>query len=641
MPPKSKPKSKKTSGTIKKIKKELKPPKEELTILENVINHARSFYPGTSSSKSGSTKIKKLLKPSKRDERLKKYHWGFGLEHEMHVFHEPILSKKKITDFIVFDSENAVYNLLNSYLHSKGKKPISVADKQYLEEVAKVFEWSGRRCDRKDVLKRVNVRMPEFVTDDPFSSLSTTKRPVEEYCDQLISRERRFLRILNKSRVVRRQEEVYGKITQYPMGTCSYIMQPLSSGPTAIHYKFKTKKNGKPETLTDYTGSYHITITLPFTKKTKEKKFVAMHQNFANMIQGIEPLMIVGFFSCDPRAMGTKLKRVRGSFRVVRTGWGNLAGSDVRKFNEGIGRYADIETYWREGLKFHNLWKLDYCKNVKMNEPGAVSALSSNIRTFGSTDPARPWHRESGYPMNKPNGIELRIFDNFSSNYRSELCKFIVYIAENSRNHTAVDFVYKDQDWIQTVQEIMKHGWKAILPKGYLDKLRKNLGLSLQPKSLRASDVLHELNERLFLQNRNGDWSYLMLDHLYDKPPCIPNVNRKSWEMAFFVRLNREEHLLNKFNKFIYSLDSKLISFTEFKKKLFKLFDKKLWEPNADDIAYVMETHKLVKLTMKDGEIDKVKYLKPANWSYKDVNTELLTYWSDAMITAHLSNLLK
>ena len=37
---------------------------------------------------------------------LKKYNWGLGIEHEMHLFHAPKSSfKNTITDFTLFDSE--------------------------------------------------------------------------------------------------------------------------------------------------------------------------------------------------------------------------------------------------------------------------------------------------------------------------------------------------------------------------------------------------------------------------------------------------------------------------------------------------------------------------------------------------------
>ena len=605
----------------KTLKSSLRKKKKE-SLLTDILIHANTLPESNKSKKSRSYKDK--ASKNKRSKLLSNFKWGLGLEHEVHIFHRPHYdNKEKIQNFIVFDSDSAITEIIDKYLKSNNSK-ISATDKEFIEKIP--FELSGRKCAGEWVLKRLNTRMPEFVTNQPFA-----RKPVEFYCSQIIEQEYRFLRILDTLPRVKRQREIYGALAGFPMGTCSYIKEPIRKVSQKIKYEFNKDKSGKEKTQTDYTGSYHLTITLPFDDNTKEKEFLKMHQNFANMLQWIEPLLIIGFFSCDPRAMGTKLERVRGSFRVMRVGWGNLAGSDVRKFNEGIGRYSDIKTYWREGLKFHNLSKLKACDRATFrDEPGAISGLSSNIRTFGSTDPLRPWHRESGAPMNKPNGIEIRIFDSFNPVYLPELCKFIVYLAENSRNHECQDYVYQDKDWIEALQEIMIKGWKAELPKKYVDKLRKNLGLSLKPASLRGCDVLDEVNEKLFKQNRKGDWSFLMLEREYDDAPKIPHINRKSWEMAFFIRLNREETLLEKFNRFIYSIPSnERITFAHFSKLLFKYFPKNLWGKNVEDIAYLLETHSIIRIYIKNNKIDSIKFLKPDSWRYDNVNMEILSYWND------------
>ena len=56
-----------------------------------------------------------------------------------------------------------------------------------------------------------------------------------------------------------------------------------------------------------------------------------------------------------------------------------------------------------------------------------ISTLRSKLRTFGSTDPKRPEHRESGAGMTKPNGIEIRIFDHFKIKHlpKNPLKRFI------------------------------------------------------------------------------------------------------------------------------------------------------------------------------------------------------------------------
>jgi hypothetical protein len=115
---------------------------------------------------------------------------------------------------------------------------------------------------------------------------------------------------------------------------------------------FDKNKNGSEILLPEYNGSYHVTFTLPYTDKTTNKEFINMHQNFANQLQWLEPLMLAAYVSGDEYAPGSIKNRVRGSFSVMIIGWVNFAGSDVRLFNKGIGRYAKTPTYWRKNLNF-------------------------------------------------------------------------------------------------------------------------------------------------------------------------------------------------------------------------------------------------------------------------------------------------
>ena len=276
--------------------------------------------------------------------------------------------------------------------------------------------------------------------------------------------------------------------------------------------------------------------------------------------------------------MGTKEKRIKGSYRVMRVGWGNLAGSNVKNLKKGVGRYSNIKSYWREGLDFHDLDKLDYCKDVTVKEPGAISALSSNVRTFGATDPARLWNRVSGAPMTKPNGIEIRIFDHFNSNHLSELCKIIVYVAENSKRHKCNKYVYKNKSWIKALHNIMKNGWNAKLPIGYINELQKNLGLKIKCESTRAYDVFDTVNKELFKVNRKGDIPYLMLEREYTEPPTIPNINRNSWEFGFIMKMEREKKYKENLIEVLNSIKKDKITRTKFKNEFYKHFNKELWE---------------------------------------------------------------
>ena len=174
-------------------------------------------------------------------------------------------------------------------------------------------------------------------------------RTIVGLCEELIQQKNHFINLLKKDPITKKQIKKYGELYQYPFGMTSYLKYPESSN--ALTYQFAKDSKGKTKVREEYVGSYHITITLPYIQnKTTQKEFIEMHQNFANQLQWLEPLLLTAFFSCDDKAVGTTEKRIRGSYRILSVGWGNLAGSDVRKLKDGIGRYSVIDSYWRDGL---------------------------------------------------------------------------------------------------------------------------------------------------------------------------------------------------------------------------------------------------------------------------------------------------
>ena len=139
---------------------------------------------------------------------------------------------------------------------------------------------------------------------------------------ELRKKTRTYLNILSRDTITQKQIKKYGPLSSYPYSMTSYLKEPLN--PNHINYKLPEK------TRLEYLGSYHITITLPYVpEKITKQKFIKNHQNFANQLQWLEPLLCANLFSCDQRCIGTKNERVKGSFRVMMIGWGNFAGSDI------------------------------------------------------------------------------------------------------------------------------------------------------------------------------------------------------------------------------------------------------------------------------------------------------------------------
>lgn len=523
--------------------------------------------------------------------------WGFGIEHEMQIYHIPPDDySKNIIDFILFDAKSAVDRVIKSY--KKGEIELTNEEFDFIQNM--VFETSGRKCSGKWIVKAPPYEMPEFITWKPFCNMRTG-RNIHNLTRNVRYVKNIFFEIILKEKVTRELVKNYGELHGYPYGMTRYMSVPKKR--IKDKYIFLMNEKKRPYVRTDYTGSYHLTITLPHSEKTTEKKFIEQHKNYANQLQWLEPLLLVGFFSGDEAAMGSKEKRVRGSYRVMIIGWGNLVGSDIRLFDtEGIGRYAKTKNYWRKGLE--DLYETEKIKPCIPPSPPAlkekgITSLSSDLRTFGSRDPERPQHRESGLPMNKPNGIEFRIFDNFSYQHLEKLTSMIGLVAENSRIKKTRGYVYQDKDWIDALHQIMRYGYQAELPLGYMRKLREKLGLKIKTKSVIANDIFREVYYELYHKNKNGKWTKILFGikegkkKLEDIIKKCPSINLDSSVYAFMMKCNREVNILHSFNQLSFLLNQisdtkKKISYDEFKNYIIQVMGKN-WESNVMDILYTYE----------------------------------------------------
>lgn len=569
--------------------------------------------------------LEEKKKHTLQDKRLENMTWGMGLEHETQFFYTPITARESIypVDEIVIMMTQIPAQELLEYNYD-----IKESDKELLEKID--FETTGRKCAGVTVLdqlkfnyagKQEPLRMPEFITDNPFSTLKN-KKTILNYCKQLIEKEIRYKHLIENIPYIRNFLNKYElNMNEYPFGMCSNLR---------IRKDYTTESPDLEKNhYQDYTGSYHFTITLPFEKKEKytqkdEKDFVEMHYNFGAMFQWIEPLLLAAYFSCDQKAVGTKEKRIRGSFRVARVGWGNFAGSDMRKRNEevGVGRYADVEPYWRKNFKFHESDLTKHCEEPHWQEDQAISSFSSNIRTFGPdpSQPENPKARISGAKMTIPNGMEIRIFDHFLTLNLYSLLQIIILVAANSRTTKVKEYVYEDEDWKKTIQKIMLEGWKAEISPVFIKKIENIYEIELQPKYMKAFDILEEITLRLFEKNKNSDIVYLM----YGKVvlPRIPMVNKYSWDLAFMIKLFEDKKVFGKYLKFVEAIIQKN-KVSDFKKCVIKYFGKN-WTDNWLDILYFMEGKNLIGLLKNGEEFEIVPKNMKAFLSRDAIETEII-----------------
>lgn len=566
-----------------------------------------------------------------QEEKLKNMKWGMGLEHETQYYYlqkpNSVLpsneksNKIKITRKI-YDLSEIVLCLTKEFLEdiiNGGRiereyltnndvqllqniySNITESEKEYLSSID--YEETGRKCDGKIVLDKIlykndPIRMPEFITNNPFSKLINQKT-IHNYVFQLRQREELFEKIIIQHPIIKKFINSHNiKIIQYPFGMTSNIK--------VRNDYYSTSEKLDKKTYRDYCGSYHFTITLPFEDKEKytkedEEKFVSTHYNFGAMFQWIEPLLLASYFSCDQDAVGTSEKKIRGSFRVARVGWGNFAGSNMRKKNKGVGRYADVEQKWRKSFDFYESNITKYCNApFKSKKESAISSFSSNIRTFAPSITSNPKNRISGAPMKIPNGMEIRIFDHFPVLYLESLLQIIVLISANSKRKNIEVFVYDDKDWIDTIRKIMLEGWRADISPLYVKKLEEMLDLQIELKSYMAFDVLVAVVSSLYEKNKNSDFVYLMYGN--NVHPQIPMINKYSWDFAFMLKLVKDEDSYKKYIIFLQKLTT-ISKINEIEDVVIDCMGKS-WKDNWKDIMYFLSEKNLIQINDEKFEIN-------------------------------------
>ena len=626
--------TKKLENKAKKLLPGKKPKslKKKLSVEDPYVNYMSSYFDIAYKDKNLNTKPRDIDTD---------YDWGIGIEHEMQLFH--IAKTKNYSDItnsnIIFDSQESTCYL--THLPSNKKEPkgacckgiknmcyydhpkikplmpknkiIEKKDRIWLKQVP--WELSGRKssgCKPTEVIVgRIPVLMPEIITSQH------KNRSIESIVNELLFLEKKFIDLQMKNPHTKKKCQKYGEIRPLPFGSIANARVPLKPTMHNDEYRFSEK------TYNDYLGSFHITLTLPTSKNMSNERFIEFHQNFANMFQWIEPLIMAAYFSCDPTEPITHKKKIRGSYRVMATGWGNFAGSDLRVLTKkrGLGRYANLETKWRKGLNFKESKAITECdKIVKVSkaQSDATGILSGNVRTFGfdftGNCQGHDCPKVSGAPMERPYGIELRIFDHFSSKHLLDLMRIMTYLADNAYETKCKKFVYNNTHFKKTMRDIMEQGWKAIIGPGYIGELRNNLGLDLDTTPKKAYGLLLEVNKLLYNlavnplynNNRANIVSSLLIENKYDSPPKIPQINRFSWQIRFNKMYGNE--ISNYIKKNIPK--NREITVEEFEEIMYVKYNRKMWSNNIIDIIYALEAipYNILSLREKEGKIVGIKY---------------------------------
>jgi hypothetical protein len=567
--------------------------------------------------------------------------WAAGIEMEGTYVFNPLDTKedweKSFEKFYVPNADE-ILTYINRKGYSKEKYPLIVE-----------AESSGRTCRGISVVEGDPVNsMFEIATDRPYQAFRPLTRAPDAlwYSSYIQDLQETLIKDLNDfyyEETLWKKKKKFFSIVPYPFAMTDRLVN-------ADGILVPGEKEKKPKT--NYTGSYHLTLTLPFSySRTTLGDYLEMYRRYISQFQWIEPLVLAMYSTVDMRGVGNNLNYPRASYRIMLIGWGNPGGSDVRKFEEGLNRKANIELYWRKGLDFIGQKKLEKaCANKKEKYPPKYVDPARNVYDMGA-DFRTPMTRDipkkylarlsvsqrkkligetkeeqwrmvgkwlklptdivwgdRDKPPSKLFGVEMRILDYFPPRYMSSFLRMIVFLAENSRRTPNQLYVYQDEDWIGAMHAVMKKGWRAKLPRGYIEKLEQALDLQFPKKPQMAEAFWGVFLKVLYQRNCDGFYVREMFPEKFSgepqeqhriptknekqkriQPPLISkNVNRDSWDFAFLLELIKKKSLRKKVLSFVNALpENKNLPIENLKKYLKKLplgFRNEQWK----DIVYFL-----------------------------------------------------
>ena len=561
-------------------------------------------------------------------------YWGLGIEHEMQLFHKSPSGMKNTN--IIFDSQESACFLTNEKnplgsccktresmfgkcddfsKDAKKYKNINLTEEERIYLLNMDWELTGRQfldCEQKDIytqiLKRTPILMPELITTN-FSN-----RSIDSIAQEVIDLEKHYIDIHMKNPHTRERVKNYGPLTSHLCGSHSEILVAKHTHPDLKNDKYSFRK----EKFIDYLGSYHMTLTLPHHNDISTKDFVKMHQHTAQQIQWLEPLLLTSFFTPAQSGVGNK-NEPEGSFRVMKSGWGNFAGSDIRVMgSKGLDRGNNIKASWRKGSKLNGAKLLNYCSNkAKPTYKKSKTGHTGDFRTFGIERDIKKCKllynesdcnkgRADGAPMKPPFGMEIRIFDHFPAEYLIELMRIITLVGANAQRHAPKEHVYTDKRWTSSIKAIMEDGWNTKLESSYVNALRDNLGLPIKTKSVLAYDIFKQIVKELYDNNKDSYINKLMNEHP-EIEPKVPELNRMCWELAFTQKYNIQ--MINLMKKHFNNKQKvSIVEFSEILKKD-KTIDSEYWINNINDLLYALETKNHVVLNVVKGNIQSITIL--------------------------------
>ena len=370
-------------------------------------------------------------------------------------------------------------------------------------------------------------RYSEFITQNPFN------RNIGEVVDELLRMEKLFLEIVRETDF----ENAF-----YPTISTSQFVE-------------FSDKNQPNRISSDYNGSFHLNITLPYPRNISYKDFAYRHYYAMLTLQWLEPLMLSLWGQPDAYAYGDDGIFVQGSYRMMVNSFSGIGTvkldlDNIKSVAQLVSAFDSISDRMPPVERRNFRPGIDLDTSLRRGYPNPIP--DTNIYTPGiGADFRRGDLDKKQVPRDhKYFGFEFRILDNIPTVLIADVLRIIYLLCDHSFTLYKKGFDLQNPthnaSWNSILVKIFHHGHNAILTEFEINDLLshlaidfpdiKNFVLGFREASLVFKAILSILYKTYGKLDKKQPVGYYSKDvakdkqgNYYTEPPALPNLNRRAF----------------------------------------------------------------------------------------------------------------
>jgi hypothetical protein len=203
-----------------------------------------------------------------------------------------------------------------------------------------------------------------------FKTIEYENLNYEYALSSLIDLEKTFFYVINNISIFKEYIDIFGDLVYHNIGSLGKTIVILD----IVNFRYQVLSD-------DYSGSYHIWCTAPYSEKMSMKKFLNIHSTLANKLQLLEPILACHYSSPSYNAFKNSKNESKSSLRQFLNAYSNYGTSDVSLMNGAKKHF--INKYY---ISENDILKNKYIVPIKNNGENIYDINNNLIYNYNKLD---------------------------------------------------------------------------------------------------------------------------------------------------------------------------------------------------------------------------------------------------------------